>query len=182
VPDSRLFHFSEIGAIEKFIPKPVDVPSPRGIGQEWLNGPLVWATDEEHQATYLFPRDCPRILAWPTSTTTDDDKRLLWGERECSMIAHIEWEWLERVHEQLLYRYQLPSASFQFIEDGWMWVSKETVTPVEVDRIDDLLGALRELNVELRIMDSLLPLRQLWTTSFHVSGIRLRNAVGWPTD
>jgi len=63
-----------------------------------------------------------------------------------------------------------------------MWVSKEMVTPVGVERIDDLLGALRELNVELRVMNSLLPLRQLWTTSLHVSGIRLRNAAGWPTD
>jgi len=76
VRDPRLFHFSELGSIEKFIPKAVDVPSPRDIGQEWLNGPLVWATDEEHQATYLFPRDCPRILMWQTTATTDQDKRL----------------------------------------------------------------------------------------------------------
>lgn len=180
--DPRLFHFSELGSIEKFIPKPVDVPSPREIGQEWLNGPLVWATDEEHQATYLFPRDCPRILVWQTSTTTEDDKRLWWGERDCSMIAHVEWDWLRRIRDQSLYRYQLPPDSFTYIEDGWMWVSKEIVTPVHVERIDDLLGALRELNVELRVMDSLLPLRQLWTTSLHVSGIRLRNGVDWPTD
>jgi hypothetical protein len=98
------------------------------------------------------------------------------------MIAHVEWEWLRRIHDQTLYRYQLPPDSFQYIEDGWMWVSKAMVTPVQVERIDDLLGALRELNVELRVMDSLLPLRQLWTTSLHVSGIRLRNAMGWPTD
>jgi len=182
VPDPRLFHFSELGSIEMFSPKPVDVPSPRDIGEEWLNGPLVWATDEEHQATYLFPRDCPRILMWQTTSTTEEDKRLWWGERDCSMIAHVEWEWLRRIYDQTLYRYQLPPDSFEYIEDGWMWVSKEAVTPVRVDRIDDLLGALRELNVELRVMDSLLPLRQLWTTSLHVSGIRLRNAAGWPTD
>jgi hypothetical protein len=98
------------------------------------------------------------------------------------MIAHVEWDWLRRIRDQSLYRYQLPPDSFTYIEDGWMWVSKEIVTPVHVERIDDLLGALRELNVELRVMDSLLPLRQLWTTSLHVSGIRLRNGVDWPTD
>jgi hypothetical protein len=63
-----------------------------------------------------------------------------------------------------------------------MWVSKETVAPLRVERIDDLLEAHRELKVELRVMENLLPLRQLWTTSFHVSGIRLRNATGWHSD
>lgn len=178
----RLFHFSEDGSIETFIPKPVNVPSFRESGHEWLNGPLVWATDEVHQATYLFPRDCPRILVWQTGATTEDDKDLWWGERDCSMVAHIEWEWFRRVRDQTLYRYELPADLFQHIEDGWMWVSKETVTPLGVERIDDLLGALRQVNVELRVMDSLLPLRQLWETSLHVSGIRLRNAAGWPKD
>jgi hypothetical protein len=98
------------------------------------------------------------------------------------MIAHVEWDWLKRSHDQTLYRYQLPPDTFGPIEDGWMWASKDTVTPMRVDRIDDLMGALQELKVEVRLMDSLLPLRQLWTTSFHVSGIRLRNAAGWPTD
>lgn len=98
------------------------------------------------------------------------------------MIAHVEWEWVRRILDQSLYRYQLPPDSFRPIEDGWMWVSKEIVTPVHVERIDDLLGALCELKVELRVMDSLLPLRELWSTSLHVSGIRLRNAVDWLTD
>jgi hypothetical protein len=179
VSDLHLFHFSELGSIEQFSPKPVEVLSRRDIGQEWLNGPLVWATDEEHQAAYLFPRDCPRILVWQTSETTDDDRRIHWGARDCSMIAHVEWAWLRRISGQSLYRYELPPNSFQSIEDGWMWVSKDEVTPVRAERIDDLLVSLHELNVELRVMDSLLPLKDLWSTSFHVSGIRLRNATGW---
>jgi hypothetical protein len=182
VPDHRLFHFSELGSIETFDPKPADVPSRRDSGYEWLNGPLVWATDEEHQAAYLFPRDCPRVLVWQTSETTQCDKDLWWGDRECSMIAHVEWEWLNRIREGSIYRYLFPPESFQPIEDGWMWVSRESVTPIRVERIDGLLRALRDLNVELRVMENLLPLRPLWATSLHVSGIRLRNASGWPTD
>ncbi|HMG50328.1 MAG TPA: hypothetical protein VK597_07005, partial [Inquilinus sp.] len=61
----RLFHFSDDPAIERFEPRPVRVPSARPAGREWLNGPLVWAIDDAHQMLYLFPRDCPRILAWP---------------------------------------------------------------------------------------------------------------------
>jgi hypothetical protein len=98
------------------------------------------------------------------------------------MIAHVEWVRLRRILAQTLYRYELPADSFQSIEDGWMWVSKEAVTPRRIERVDDLLGSLHELNVELRIMDSLLPLRDLWSTSFHVSGIRLRNAADWHVD
>ena len=65
----RLFHFSEDPSIEEFVPRPVRVPSARPPGQDWLNGPLVWAVSEDRQATYLFPRDCPRILLWPTEHT-----------------------------------------------------------------------------------------------------------------
>ncbi|MGO7421998.1 DUF6886 family protein, partial [Rhizobium ruizarguesonis] len=33
--------------------------------------------------------------------------------------------------------------------------------------------------VELRVVDTLTPLKGLWGTSLHVSGIRLRNAGDW---
>lgn len=33
--------------------------------------------------------------------------------------------------------------------------------------------------VELRVVDSLRPLKGLWTTGLHVSGIRLRYARDW---
>jgi len=52
--ETRLFHFSEDDSIETFEPRPVEVPSDRAAGQEWLNGPLVWAVEENFQATYLF--------------------------------------------------------------------------------------------------------------------------------
>ncbi len=58
----RLFHFSDDPAIALFVPRPVAVPLARSAGREWLNGPLVWATDELHAILYLFPRDCPRVL------------------------------------------------------------------------------------------------------------------------
>lgn len=58
----RLFHFSEEPDIGHFEPRPVRTPAARRAGQEWLNGPLVWAIDEDHQRLYLFPRECPRIV------------------------------------------------------------------------------------------------------------------------
>jgi hypothetical protein len=70
----RLFHFSEDPAIAHFDPRPVRVPVERPSGKEWLSGPLVWAIDEAHGFLYLFPRECPRVLLWPTPATTEADR------------------------------------------------------------------------------------------------------------
>jgi Family of unknown function (DUF6886) len=175
----RLFHFSEAGDIHSFHPRPVNVRSERKPDEMWLNGPLVWAVDEDRQATYLFPRDCPRILLWPTDATSGDDLEAWWGKRTCSMIANVEWTWFERLRDQVLFRYELPADTFLPTSDEWMWVSKQSVEPIAVDRLDDLLAALRAREVELRLMESLHPLRDVWGSTLHASGIRLRNAHGW---
>jgi hypothetical protein len=175
-----LFHFSDDPTIEAFVPRPVRVPSERPVGQEWLNGPLVWAVDELRQATYLFPRDCPRILLWLTEKTTEADRSTWWGDRQCRMIAHVEWAWLERIRTSNLYRYELPAATFEPLEGEWMWVSREPVHPVSSQHCGNLLDALAAQDVELRVMESLAALRDVWSTSLHASGIRLRNAQGWP--
>lgn len=180
----RLFHFSDDPSIEVFTPRPVRVPSDRGPGLEWLNGPLVWAVDERRQAAYVFPRDCPRILMWPTERTSDDDRAIWWGDRTCSMIAHVEWAWLDRLRSETLYRYELPADEFEPVPgevDDWMWISRSPVAPIRRDAFHDLLRTLASMDVELRLMDSLVPLAGVWSTSLHASGIRLRNARGWST-
>jgi len=175
----RLFHFSDDPAIEAFSPRPVTVPSPRPGGREWLNGPLVWAIEEDWQALYFFPRDCPRILLRRTPRTTDADLDAWWGGQDWSMIAHMEWAWYERFRAATLYRYELPPNAFEPLSDAGMWVSRDEVRPLSVEAIDDLAAALRFENVELRLMERLTPLRHVWDTTLHASGIRLRNAQGW---
>jgi hypothetical protein len=176
----RLFHFSDDPDIALFEPRPVAVPSRRPPGQDWLNGPLVWAIDEPHRAMYLFPRDCPRILLWPHEDTTAEDRAQWFGDRTCRMIAHIEWAWLEPLLQTTLYRYELPHDTFEPLADAGMFVSHKPLAPLHRESIGDLAGALRAEGVELRIVDSLAPLRDVWSTSLHASGIRLRNARGWP--
>jgi ribosomal protein S18 acetylase RimI-like enzyme len=175
----RLFHFSDDPDIARFEPRPVAVPSERAPGREWLNGPLVWAIEDARQSLYLFPRECPRILLWPTETARAEDRAAWWGTRTCRAIAHVEWDWFERLKTGAIWRYELPVATFEDLNDAGMWVSREAVTPIDVVRIDDLPGALRSEDVELRVMDSLLPLKRVWETSLHASGVRLRNAAGW---
>ena len=128
---------------------------------------------------YLFPRDCPRILLWPKPDTTPEDMDLWWGARDCTAIAHIEWAWFERLRAAAIHRYELPADAFENLDDAGMWVARSAVTPLGMETVPDLPAALAALGVELRVMGSLVPLKGVWNTSLHASGVRLRNAQGW---
>jgi hypothetical protein len=175
----RLFHFSEDPAIEVFEPRPVRVPAERGPGREWLNGALVWAIEEARAAMYLFPRDCPRILLWPKPGTTATDKDRWWAGSTAGALAYIEAGWLQRHAAASIWRYELPPASFEDLDEAGMWVSRRTVRPIAVARIDDLPAALAAAGAELRVLPDLRPLKGVWETTLHASGIRLRNALRW---
>jgi hypothetical protein len=166
-----LYHFSEDPSIARFVPRR---PEARPEVE-----PLVWAVDDGHAWTYTFPRDCPRMLVWPIATTTPADRAIWPGER----VACVEWAWYERIRAATLFRYRLPPDSFRPVEGedhAWMFVSSEPVEALGVDRVGDLFGALAAMGVELRFLPSLALLRDAWRTTMHVSGIRLRNARGWP--
>jgi hypothetical protein len=175
----RLFHFSEDDSIELFEPRPVRVPSCRAPGMEWLNGSLVWAIDDWHQPMYLFPRDCPRILMWPKQGTTGRDIEKYMGATPADMIAYIERDWLHALQTHRLYRYELPSQPFVPLHDAGMWVAKSAVEPLAKDSVEALPARLAEHGVQLRVLDTLTPLRDAWCSTLHVSGIRLRNAKQW---
>ncbi len=176
----RLFHFSDDPGIARFGPRPVLTPSPRAPGRDWLNGPLVWAIEEARQAMYLFPRDCPRILLWPTEATTDADRDRFWQGEAWRTIAYVEEAWLETIARAALYRYDLPPETFESLDDAGMWISHAAVTPLGMQALGNLPAALAEQAVALRALPSLAPLRDVWSTTLHASGIRLRNARDWP--
>ncbi|WP_370541728.1 DUF6886 family protein [Actibacterium sp. 188UL27-1] len=174
-----LFHFSDDPTITEFVPRSVRVPVARKPGQEWLNGPLVWAIEEAYQALYLFPRDCPRILVWPTATSQPDDIKQIWRESRARMIAYVEHDWMDRIAGASLWRYDLPNDNFLALGDVGMWVSHDAVIPKECAHLRDLPGLIEKSGSELRVTEDLSTLRSLWTTSLHVSGIRLKNAKSW---
>ena len=175
----RLFHFSEEPDITEFIPRPVKVSVDRPAGMEWLNGPLVWAIAETHQKLYLFPRECPRIVLWATPNTREADVQYwLQGNRSVS-IAYIEKAWLRSFQEADIIRYEFQRQHFIDIDDAGMWVSKKINYPVSCVVFSDLFSKLKENDTELRVVDSLVPLKAVWRSSVHASGIRLRNAQGW---
>ena len=75
--------------------------------------------------------------------------------------------------------YALPPASFEDTGDTGMWVSWIAVRPVSVEAPDALDARLSAADVELRAVERLAPLRPVWSSTLHASGIRLWNAVGW---
>ena len=129
---------------------------------------------------YLFPRDCPRILLWPTEATTDEDKHRFWQGGDWRMVAYVEQAWLGAITRASLYRYDMPPETFESLEDAGMWVSHAPATPLGMQPICDLAAALGDEGVDLRALPTLEPLRDVWSTTLHASGLRLRNAVSWP--
>lgn len=170
----RLYHFSEDPTITRFEPH----RAPTSTTDE----PLVWAIDDWHAPMYFFPRDCPRACFWPGARTTDDDSERWLTGGEARMVIAVEGAWLDRIRSATLYRYDMPPATFTLIDaTAGHYGSRERVEPLRAEPIPDLLAALVNANVELRITPRL---GRLWqavvASSLQFSGTRLRNATDWP--
>ncbi len=168
-----LYHFSEEPDIRVFEPRP---PLARPDVE-----PLVWAIDDRHQPMYFFPRDCPRACFWPGPQTSDDDRDRWLTAADVRMAIAVESRWLDSIRQTVLYRYTMPDEGFAPLDDiAGHWVNRSAVTPLSVDPVGDLLRALLDANVELRVMPSLIELwRRVIQSTLCFSGTRLRNAKGW---
>ena len=165
---TELWHVSEDPTIEVFHPHHHELLT--------LDEPLVYAVDTRYWWLYWFPRDCPRACFNAKEDTKDEDvERWLDGDRE-RRVSVIETGWLERFRAAHVYAYRLPPESFE----PWdkFFISRETVIPIELVELGDLLARHAEVGNELRISPSLYPLwDEVIETTLDFSGIRLRNAV-----
>ncbi len=122
---------------------------------------MVWAIDADHAPLYWFPRDCPRVTAWPRNIIEQDHFR----EAFCTVaerVHAIEFRWLPVLGSTALYRYRFDGASFrQWTEAAGQWVSDVAVEPLEVERLDDLIGCHVAAGIELRAVANLWPLGDL---------------------
>jgi hypothetical protein len=168
-----LYHFREEPSITVFHPRtPLARPEVE---------PMVWAIDDARAPMYYFPRECPRACFWPGERTTDDDRERWFGGVSARMVIAIESAWLERLRTTTLYRYAMPEATFRPNDvTAGHFVSRESVVPVSIEPVGDLLVALIASDVELRITPRL---PELWqrviASTLDYSGTRLRNAAGY---
>jgi hypothetical protein len=161
-----LFHVSEETGIDRFDPR-----SAAAGGEA-----LVWAIDEARLRNYLVPRDCPRVAYYAGPRTTAADIERFLGAS--SAVLAIERDWFERLRSCRLVCYRLPPHTFACIDEcAGYFVSREPVTPVRVESIEDPLAALLHRGVDVRVMRSLWFLHDaVITSSLQFSMIRMRNA------
>jgi hypothetical protein len=146
-----LLHFSEDPAIQVF--RPHVAPTAQ------VDGARVWAIDAEHAPSYWFPRQCPRACCWRAAHPPGAAAAALLGLGGASRMHAIESGWLERVRACRLYVYRFDPASFvPEPQSGGAWCTRETVRPLDVEPVGDLLERHAQAGIELRIVPNLWPL------------------------
>jgi Family of unknown function (DUF6886) len=164
-----LYHFSEDPSIAVFRPHvPATNPGHR---------PGVWAIDDEHAPLYWFPRNCPRVTAWPRDDAERTAFVAAWSTAARRVHA-FEGRWLAQVRATTVYRYRLPVDSFErWPAASGQWFSTRDVAPIGVDAIADLVGEHAATGIELRVVPSLWPLHDLAVGGpWDFSVVRMRNA------
>ena len=161
-----LYHLSDDPGIVRFDPRP----------SAYTTEPVVWGITPERVVNYLTPRDCPRVCfrAGPETHPSDIDRFL---GNDTAVVA-IEAGWLERLESGSLHRYTLPRDGFTLQdESAGYWVAHRPVTPLAVDVVDDLPGAIAARGATLKVLPSLWELHDgVKASSLVFSMIRMRNA------
>lgn len=166
----NVYHFSEEPGIEIFRPRPA--PAYPHLP------PVVFALDRERSPHYFFPRDCPRVIYWKADWTTEEDARTFLAYTDASKIAVVESGWLNRIRSTQLYRYTFSAETFAPMDSSaGYYISTETVVPLRVEPVGDLLEKLLDEQLELRFTPSLHPIRdRVIASTMDFSIIRFRNA------
>jgi hypothetical protein len=169
---TRLFHVSEIPAIARFDPRPVNAFDSR------VSGEAVWAIDDEHLPNYLVPRDCPRVTYVCHAQTLEDDRRYFFGPSKAKRIVAIEPRWLQRAMTTTIYIYEMPFDAFECIDThAGHFISRRSVKPMDVREISNPLAEMLNHDVELRVVGDLLALQEAVAQStLSFSSTKLQNA------
>lgn len=141
----KLFHLSENGNINKFIP--------RESKSIWDYKKYVWSIGEDKIQNYLFPRECPRICVSDKETI----KLKKWISD--SKITHFKTHvfvlsnWKERIENCKLYKYQFSNSNFTEIDKiAAYYVSQEIEIPISKEHIIDCIKALKASNTNLKFI------------------------------
>lgn len=168
----RLYHISENPLLKRFEPR----PSPSHY--EGISGEVVFAITDKLLHNYLLPRDCPRVTFYAKQDTSQQDKEIFLGKNASGYVVAIENKWRDLIEQTTLYCYEFPTDDFILLDEGaGYYISYQTVTPISIRPIDNLLDELLKRGVELRFLPTLFPLAQeVSQSTLQFSLIRMRNA------
>ena len=127
------------------------VPPQRGPGDRHIRSPRP--AHESHApprsvgdrrgsrtALYWFPRDCPRVTAWPRTVAEQLTFAALF-HTTAPRVHAIESRWLDAMRSTMLYRYTLPAEPFEPWPDAsGQWISETEVEPLDMSPVGDLLA------------------------------------------
>lgn len=162
-----VYHFSEDGTIEHFVPRPApsDPAQPAGVR----------AVGADHAPLYWFPRHCPRVSVWASTRAHREVLRERFGT-DAVRICAVESAWLDRIRACELYRYEFDMASFRPEDQPGHFVAIDPVEPIARVRLDDLLGMHAAAGVELRLAPKLVHLvDQILAAGLPYHIVRLRD-------
>ena len=167
----HLLHFSEDPNIAVF--------RPHVAATATVKDAVVWVVDEEHAPGFWFPRDCPRACCWSIGKPLTEIGRSLLRMGAISRMHAIESGWLERMRACKLFVYRFDPAPFltHEVPEAGYFTTRETVVPLSVKPVGDLLKLHADANIELRIVPDFWPVRDAIVASgLEFSIIRQRNA------
>ena len=170
--NERLFHVSSDPLIRFFEPR----PSPSVF--EKIMGPVVFAVSEKLLHNYLLPRDCPRVTFYAGAKSDPRDVDRFMGDTQAGYVMAVEKKWVPDIIGSTVYVYELPPEGFTLLDEcAGYYISYEGVAPLSVTPVTDILGALLDRDLELRLLPSLWALADaIVRSSLNFSCIRMRNA------
>lgn len=168
----KLFHVSETPGIKIFHPK----PSPSSY--EKISDNVVFAVSEKLLHNYLLPRDCPRVTFYANPLSSKSDKEKYFGDSAAEFVIAVEEKWIQVIHQTILYIYEFPADQFTLLDEvAGYYISYESIVPVSIKPVTNILTELSGRNIELRIMPSVIALAdEVSKSSLSFSIIRMRNA------
>ena len=140
---------------------------------------MVWAVDDEHAPGFWFPRQAPRACCWGIGKPLSEIGRALIGMGANARMHAIESVWLERMRACTMYAYVFDAAPFRlYNENAGYWATTQTVTPLSVAPVGDLLALHAAANIELRLVPNLWPvIDAIVASGLEFSIIRKANAL-----
>jgi hypothetical protein len=170
MPVQTLLHYSENPGITVFRPH-VPATSPH-------HPAMVWAVDEAHAPGFWFPREAPRACCWRDDTPLSDIGRSLLGMGAVDRMHAVECDWFERMRACGMYVYRFDAAPFSLFDaPAGYYSTSETIVPLSVEPIGDLLSLHARAGIELRVVPNLWPvIDAIVASGLQFSIIRKHNA------